>query len=250
MAFDLTGKKVLITGGTAGIGLATAKRFINNGAEVIISGRRDNGADIAQSIGARFIRADMAKDDDIRQLFKQAKQQLNGLNVVINNAGIGGGYSTITESTMDEFDNTFQINTRAAYHVLQQACQHIEDGGNIINTASVSGMEGEGNASIYCATKAVLINFTKTAAIELAARKVRVNSVSPGPIKSEIWEDEEDPTDWCKVMIPLARMGEADEAAAPFHFLAADDSSYITGTNIVVDGGYMAGPSLQSETLI
>ena len=239
----------MITGGTAGIGLATARHFVNHGANVIISGRRDRGKDIAREMGCHFIQADMASPKDIENLFFGAVEHMGKLDVVINNAGIGGETCSLSDADMEIHDEVITINIRAAYQVLKLAVSHMNDGGSIINTASISGMEGETGLSTYCASKAALINLTKTAALELASRKIRVNAISPGPVKSEIWEGE-DPIEWSELVIPLGRIGEPEEVATAFHFLASDAARYITGANLPVDGGYMSGRSEKVSRLI
>ena len=248
MPFSIAGKATLITGGTAGIGFATAKHFAANGANVIICGRRDNGGDIAAEIGCHFIRADMSNPDDIESLFTKAVEHLGKLDVVINNAG-GGKDGLISETDMDDHDFTVTLNMRAAYHVLKLASHYINDGGSIINTASVYGMQGVVGVSSYAATKAALISLTKSASLEFASRGIRVNAISPGPIKSEIWEGE-DPIELSKIVTSLGRIGEASEVATAFHFLASDAASYITGVNLPVDGGFMSGTTVQILDLI
>ena len=231
MPFSISGKATLITGGTAGIGFATAKHFAEQGANVVISGRRDNGAEIAKSIGCHFIQTDLQKPGDIEKLFAGAVEHLGKLDVVINNAGQGGDICDIADADMDLYDEVVTVNMRAAYLVMKLASGHMNDGGSIINTASVSGMEGEIGMSTYCATKAALISLTQTAALELASRGIRVNAISPGPVKSEIWGGE-DPIESCKITIPLGRIGEANEVATAFHFLASNAASFITGANL------------------
>ena len=248
MTFSIAGKATLITGGTAGIGLATARHFAANGANVVICGRRDSGADIAAEIGCHFIRADMSNPEDIENLFTRAVEHLGKLDVVINNAG-GGKSGLISEIDMDDYDYTVTLNMRSAYHVLKLAGQKMSDGGAIINTASVHGMQGVFGESSYAATKAALISLTKTASLEFASRGIRVNAISPGPIKSEIWGGN-DPVERSKIVTSLGRIGEASEVAAAFHFLASDAASYITGVNLPVDGGYMSGKPSQTLDLI
>jgi NAD(P)-dependent dehydrogenase (short-subunit alcohol dehydrogenase family) len=248
MPFSIARKATLITGGTAGIGFATAKHFAANGANVVICGRRDNGSDIAAEIGCHFIRADMSNPDDIENLFTKAVEHLGKLDVVINNAG-GGKDGLISETDMDDHDFTVTINMRAAYHVLKLTSHNMNDGGSIINTASVYGMQGVVGESTYAATKAALISLTKSASLELASRGIRVNAISPGPIKSEIWEGD-DPIEWSKIDTSLGRIGEASEVATVFHFLASDAASYITGINLPVDGGFMSGMTVQITDLI
>ena len=248
MTFSIAGKATLITGGTAGIGLATARHFAANGANVVICGRRDNGDDIAAEIGCHFIRADMSKPEDIENLFARTVEHLGELDVVINNAG-GGKSGLISEIDLDDYDFTVNLNMRSAYHVLKLASHHMKNGGAIINTASVYGMQGVIYESSYAATKAALISLTKSAALEFASRGIRVNAVSPGPIKSEIWAGN-DPVERSKIVTSLGRIGEASEVATAFHFLASDAASYITGINLPVDGGFMAGKPARTLDVI
>lgn len=249
MAFNIKDKRVLITGGTAGIGLAVTERFVEHGAQVIISGRREEGEDIARRIGARFIQADMASEYDVVQLFDRTAKSVGKLDVVINNAGVGHAVTTITDTVLDDYDRTMNINQRAAFQVLQLAPSYMVDGGSIINTASISGVEGGAGSAVYAASKAALVNLTQSSALELASRRIRVNAVSPGPIRTAIWGDI-DGEAFAKLALPLARMGKPEECTGAYHFLASDDSSFITGINLIVDGGYCSGMSPQSEKLM
>ena len=248
MTFEIKGKTVLITGGTAGIGLATARHFAGQGADVVISGRRAEGKKIAHDKGCGFIQADLADLEQIDALFEQALAMLGHLDVVINNAGVGFSDNLIT-SEFEVFQKVIAINLRAATYVMKLAASHVRDGGSIITTTSISGMEGEIGSLGYSVSKAAMLNATKSAALELASRGIRVNAVSPGPVKSEIWEGN-DPLEWSELVIPLGRIGEPEEVATAFHFLASDAASYITGANLVVDGGYTAGRSRAVDSLI
>ena len=249
MPFSVAGKTTLITGATAGIGLATARHFSAQGANVVISGRREEGKNIAEELNCHFIQADMGSPTDVENLLTNSFKYFGKLDVVINNAGIGGEVQTVTETDMAVYDQIMNVNLRAAFQVLKLAPNHMNDGGSIINTASISGMEGEIGSSTYSASKAAFINLTKTAALELAPRNIRVNAISPGPIKSEIWGGE-DPIEWSKLVIPLGRIGEPEEVATVFQFLASDAARYITGANLPVDGGYMSGRSKRVDELI
>lgn len=245
-AFELIGKNALITGGTSGIGLAVAKRFVKYGANVVIGGRREAGDAIAKDIGAQFVQSDLTIDADINALFDQAKHLLGELHIVVNNAGRATSGALVAEQSMSQFDQLFNLNVRSAYQVLQLAAQRVVAGGSIINTASIAAMSGGGNGSVYYASKAAIVSLTKSAALELASKNIRVNAVSPGLIESEIWGDEL-PHESAKKCVPMQRIGTGDEAAAVFHFLASDDSSYVTGGNYLVDGGYCAGPVMRTN---
>ncbi|RED52059.1 SDR family NAD(P)-dependent oxidoreductase [Aestuariispira insulae] len=248
MPFSISGKKVLITGGTAGIGLATAAHFVAQGADVVICGRRESGEEVAREIGCHFVRADMTVPAEIDELFQQTLALLGGLDVVISNAG-GGLDDLITDIPLEDHDFTVALNMRSAFKVLQLAARHVTDGGAIINTASIHGMRGVAGVSSYAATKAALINLTQSAALELGARNIRVNAVSPGLINSEIW-DGEAPVEKAKIVTALGRMGEAAEIATVFHFLASGAASYITGANLSVDAGVTAGTPLSLSALL
>ena len=246
MSFDLSHKNVLITGGTAGIGLAVAQRFAKHGAHVVISGRRLSGEAIAQSIGAHFIQTDISNAEETASLFEKAQTLLGEFNVVVNNAGVGGNSSLIAEQTLVQFAQVFDINVRAAYQVLHLAAGSVSPGGSIINTTSIAATRGGAKGSAYYASKAALLSLTKTAALELADQQIRVNAVSPGLIDSEIWQGVK-PDGWVEKTVPMQRMGSADEAAAVFHFLAADESRYVTGAEYSVDGGYSAGEVMRNS---
>jgi len=245
MAFELTHKKALITGGTAGIGLAVAKRFVEQGAEVVICGRRKEGASIAKTIGAHFIQADLTQSSEIEKVFTQSRTCIGDLDIVVNNAGLAISGKLIAEQDIQQVDQVFELNVRAAYGVLQQAAKCLGRGGVIINTASIAAVNGSAYGSAYYASKAALVSLTKTAALELASQHIRVNAVSPGLIESEIWGGNT-PDALAEKIVPMQRVGTADEAAAVFQFLASDEASYITGANYFVDGGYSAGPVMGS----
>jgi len=249
MTFSVENKRTLVTGGTAGIGFAIAERFARAGAKVVISGRRDEGAAIADAMGAHFIRTDMMVPTEVEALVEQAVEYLGGLDVVVNNAGIAETTGHVTDSDMGALDDMFAVNVRGAYQILKLTPDHMTSGGSIINTASISGTIGEPYLAAYGATKAALISLTKSSALELAKRNIRVNAVNPGLIYSEIWTNGA-PDDYSKLYVPLGRVGEADEVAAAFQFLASDDASYVTGSSLSVDGGLCAGPSAQSRSFI
>ena len=239
--FMLNGKTALVTGGTAGIGLATAKLFVEAGAEVIICGRRDTGEAQAKKIGARFIRADLSQDSDLEALFAQ----LESLDILVNNAGIDLDGTTVAETEIADYDQMFNFNTRAAFQILRAAIPKLRSGGSIVNVASVSGMKGHACSAIYSASKAALINLTQSTALELAGQ-VRVNAVSPGPVATAMWPEDHPYRPLLDTLVPEGRIAQPEEIANAILFLASDAASYITGQNLAVDGGLMAGTSLAS----
>jgi NAD(P)-dependent dehydrogenase (short-subunit alcohol dehydrogenase family) len=236
--FSLSNQIALVTGGTAGIGLATARQFIDSGADVIITGRRDSGADTAREIGARFLRADLSDSGQIEGLFAQ----IDELDILVNNAGVALTGDLIAATSDEVLDTQLNLNVRAAFQVMRSAIPKIRAGGSIVNVASVSASEGNASSAVYNATKAALVNLTRSAALELAGT-IRVNSVSPGPVETDMWPDSAPFKPVLKSLIPLGRLGEPEEIARVIQFLASDASSFVTGQDLVVDGGYLAGPT-------
>ena len=247
--FDLSGKRTLITGGTSGIGRGVAQRFVEAGAQVVISGTRDDGGDVAADVGAAFTRCDVTEPGATEALVLDAAERLGGLDVVVANAGIAASPGEVTDTDMSDYDSIMAVNARAAFELLKHAPAAMADGGSIITTASVSGMEGGAGSSAYAASKAALLNLTQSSALELAARGIRVNAVSPGPIATGMWGDM-DPNQFGRWGLPLGRVGLVEECVGAYHFLAADESRFVTGINLVVDGGYSAGSAPQLSELV
>jgi NAD(P)-dependent dehydrogenase (short-subunit alcohol dehydrogenase family) len=237
-AFSLNKKSALITGGTSGIGLATARQFIAAGAAVIITGRRKSGTETAKELGARFIQADLSSGEEIAALFAQ----IDTLDIVVNNAGIYIDDAALAAIDDDTFDKEFAINVRGAFQVLRAAVLKMKKGGAIVNVASVSGMRGSANSSVYNASKAALINLTQSLALELAGT-IRVNAVSPGPIETEMWPQGDPLLPLMGTFVPMGRIGLPQEVAYTIQFLCSDAASFVTGHNLVVDGGCTAGTS-------
>src|SRR4030095_1917742 len=237
-AFALTDKVALITGGTAGIGHATAKQFVAAGANVIITGRRASGAQIAAELGAHFVPAELAHIAEINALFGQ----IDALDILVNNAGIFPAGASLSATGDDELDRAVAINVRAPFQVLRAAVPKLRTGGSIVNVASVSGMTGGAGSAVYAATKAAIINLTQSLALELAGR-IRVNAVSPGPIATDMWPDSAPLRPLLKTLLPMGRIGQPLEVALAIQFLCSDAASFVTGHNLVVDGCYVAGDS-------
>ena len=238
----LEGKITLVTGGNSGIGLATAKRFAAEGAaKVFVTGRRQNELDAAVAeIGpvAVGVQGDVAKLADLDRLFATIKEQAGRLDVVFANSGVAE-FAPLGAITEEHYDRIFDINVKGLLFTVQGALGLLDQGGAIILNASVVGSKGTPAMSVYSATKAAVRNFARSWSLDLKGRGVRVNVVSPGPIRTPgfgnliPFEVEQQMV----AGIPLGRVGEADEIAKATVFLASDDSSFITGTELFVDGG-------------
>ena len=238
--FSLSGKNALITGGTAGIGLATARRFSRAGARVAIVGRRDATA-VASDMDAVSLKADVSCEEELVDALEAAVASLGKLDIMINNAGIENTGPAIEDASADEFQRVLDINVKAVYNGLRYGPAHMNDGGSIINTASIAGQIGLPGYSHYAASKAAVISMTQNAAMELVGRGIRVNAICPSSVWSEMLPKDHPEVDLVKNLCPMGRIGETEEVAALMHFLAASDCSYITGQGIVIDGGLTAG---------
>jgi NAD(P)-dependent dehydrogenase (short-subunit alcohol dehydrogenase family) len=243
--FSLDGKRTLVTGGTHGIGLAVARRFAERGAEVVITGRRAEGEEIAKQIGGRFIRADFSNDGDIEALFSALSDAPGALDVLINNAGFGIEEGPNQTVDLDDVDRILQVNLRAVILSMKLATPLLTDGASVINTSSISGLQGEPMLSTYGLSKAALNSFTRSMACELAPRRIRVNAVCPGPVETAYWQPDDPQMPIVDYMMPLARVPKAEEIAPLYQYLAADESAMLTGQWLVYDGGFTAGIALQ-----
>jgi NAD(P)-dependent dehydrogenase (short-subunit alcohol dehydrogenase family) len=241
MSKKLDGKVAVITGGSAGIGLATAKRFAEEGATVFITGRRQAELDAAvKEIGAKAVavKADASNMADLAHLFDTVKAAKGRIDILFANAGVYDftPFGTITEET---YDKMFDINVKGVLFTVQQALPLMADGGSIILTGSVAGSKGFESFTVYNATKAAVRSFARTWTSDLKARGIRVNVVSPGPIQTPGFDvfANDDVKQYMKSIVPLGRIGTADEVAKTVLFLASDDASYIAGVELFVDGG-------------
>ena len=242
----LEGKIAVVTGGNSGIGLATAKRFLEEGARVAISGRNQKTLDEAvQTLGKEVlaIKADTAKLDEIEKFLTTVNRKFGKIDVLFINAGVAK-FAPLTETPEALFDEQFDINIKGAYFTIQKAVSHLNDGASIILNTSVAGQTGTPGTSAYSATKAALRSLARTAAAELSDRGIRVNTVAPGPIVTPIFGRTGLPQqvidDWAKDLlgkVPMKRFGQPEEVAGAVAFLASSDSSYVTGVEINVDGG-------------
>ncbi|MFF4653136.1 glucose 1-dehydrogenase [Streptomyces sp. NPDC001380] len=243
---QLDGKTAIVTGGTSGIGLATAQRFAAEGAHVFVTGRRQEALDAAVAqIGPRAtgVRSDVADPADLDRLYAAVAEQGRRIDVLFANAG-GGEFSTLEQVTEKHFDETFGTNVRGMLFTVQKALPLLNDGASVIlagSTAATSGAEAFG---VYAASKAAIRSFSRTWANELKGRGIRVNTLVPGPINTPgnaglapSAEEAAKLHAFFASQVPLGRMGRPEEAAAAALFLASDQSSFVTGTELFVDGG-------------
>jgi NAD(P)-dependent dehydrogenase (short-subunit alcohol dehydrogenase family) len=239
-------KVVVITGGTSGIGLASAKAFAAEGASVFITGRRQDALDAAlKQIGGRVtgVRGDMANLADIDRLYDAVQQQHAQIDVVFANAG-GGELAPLGAITEAHYEQTFGSNVKGVLFTVQKALPLLRDGGSVILTASTTSIKGTGAFSVYSATKAAIRNFARSWILDLKDRRIRVNAVSPGLTDTAGLNDlfgggeqAQGTKDYLVGQIPAGRIGQPEEIAKAVMFLASDEASYINGIELFVDGG-------------
>jgi NAD(P)-dependent dehydrogenase (short-subunit alcohol dehydrogenase family) len=239
----LEGKIAVVTGGNSGIGLATAKQFVKEGAYVFMTGRREPElAAAVKEIGRNVTGAqgDVANLGDLDRLFAQIKREKGKLDIVFANAG-GAKFAPLGTITEEHYDSLFNINVKGLLFTVQKALPLMPDGASIILNASIVASKGSPDWSVYSATKAAVRSFARTWTMDLKARRIRVNAVSPGFTDTAPWHSIEAAGERMKIIssnVPLGRFGTPDEIAKAVVFLASDDSSYITGTELFVDGGF------------
>jgi NAD(P)-dependent dehydrogenase (short-subunit alcohol dehydrogenase family) len=243
----LDGKVALITGGNSGIGLATAKRFVQEGAYVFITGRTQSKLDAAvKQVGTNVtgVQGDVGKLGDLDRLYEQIKKEKGKLDIVFANAGIAQ-YASLGNIDEEHFDSIFNGNVKGMLFTVQKALPLMPDGASVILNASVVATKGMPSTSVYSATKAAVRSFARTWTTDLKARRIRVNTISPGPIDTEglreLFGSSQVGQERLKSIsstVPLGRLGLPDEIAKAVVFLASDDSSYVTGTEFFVDGGF------------
>ncbi|MGW6449870.1 SDR family oxidoreductase [Lentzea sp. NPDC055074] len=233
------GKTVVVTGGSSGIGLAAARRFAGEGAHVFITGRRESELDAAvELIGdATAVRGDVADPADLDRLYDAVRARGRGVDALFANAGVGG-FASLEDTTEEHFDQIFGINVRGTLFSVQKALPLLNDGAAVIVNCSVRADDGVAEFGTYAATKAALRSYVRTWANELKGRGVRVNAISPGTIDTPAVAGlSEEAREGFTAGVPIGRMGTADEVADVVAFLASDQSSFIVGSNLYVDGG-------------
>jgi len=252
----LKGRVAVITGGASGMGLATAERFIDEGASVVIADfNADAGQAAAERLGdrCRFTRCDVAVEDDVAAAVALATDAFGRLDIMFNNAGIGGAFGPITELKADDWDTTFAVLVKGVFLGTKHSARVLIDqgeGGSIINTASIAGLGGGGGPQAYSAAKAAVVNLSRTTAVELAPHSIRVNAICPGLIFTPLMHsgDEADAERVMREFQPLPKRGEASDIAGVALWLASDDSAFVSGESITVDGALLAsGPRIFGE---
>ena len=256
MTGRLDGRVALITGGASGMGLATVRRFVAEGARVVMADLNEESATSAiAELGAgervRFERVDVSAEADVERAVAAAVDAFGQLDIVFNNAGVGGAFGAVTDLHVEDWDYTFAVLVRGVFLGIKHGARQLIEqgwGGSIINTASIAGMSGGGGPLCYSSAKAAVINLTRAAAIELAEHRIRVNAINPGTILTPLMHGGRPD----KVGARLERfvpwpdaVGSPDDIAGAALFLASDDAGYVTGEALVVDGGLTAaGPGL------
>jgi len=254
----LKDRVAVITGGASGMGRGTVMRFLDEGAAVVVADFNEDTGKQTLALAAernhkdrvRFIRTDVAKEADIERMIKLAIAEFGRLDIVFNNAGVGGALGPIWDVDVEEWDYTFDVLAKGVFLGIKHAARAMKQqgqGGSIINTASVAGLSGGAGPAVYSAAKAAVINLTKAAAMQLAGDRIRVNAICPGGILTGL-TDRGDPASAGKRMDsfqPWPEHGKPEHIAGAALFLASDDSEFVTGEALVVDGGLTAaGPDI------
>lgn len=242
----LQGKVAVITGGNSGIGLATAQKLIDEGAQVVITGRRADAVEAAlQQLGpqASAVVGDVSKLSDLNALYEQVRSKFDGIDIIFANAGVAElrHFSEVDET---HYDRIMDINVKGLFFSVQKALPLLNDGASIILNASVVGVKGFPNFSVYAASKAAVRSFARSWATDLKDRQIRVNTLSPGPIETPIYGKLDLPEEAVKRMgegfsqqVPLGRFGQTEDIANAVLYLASSDSAFVNGIDLHVDGG-------------
>jgi NAD(P)-dependent dehydrogenase (short-subunit alcohol dehydrogenase family) len=240
LPFSLKNKAVFITGGASGIGLGTCARFLQDGARVVVADIKAP-PQVVLDAGGVYLAVDVSDRESMVAAFDTAERTIGKLDVIIHNAGAPGRNVHITESDEAVLDRLVALNFYGTYYLLKYGPRHMNDGGAIITTASVAGLQQNEGFFDYSATKAAVISMTKTAAVELGLRGIRCNAVAPGPVRTPMLPPGHVLNTLAKQLSALGRIAEVDDLVGVYHFLASDESRYVTGHTMVVDGGRLTG---------
>jgi len=254
MSDRLADDTALVTGGSSGIGRAIALRFARAGADIVVADTRDTPREGGEPTHdrieaetdqrAEFVDTDVSRIEDIETAVAAATDTFGGLDVMVNNAGVFRADQPVESVAADDYDWLVDINLRGVYFGSKLAAEVMTDqetGGSIVNLSSIAGLVGYPGASVYCASKGGITNLTRALALELGPEGVRVNAINPGVIETAMTTDDSHVAGTMDERIPLRRDGQPDDVADAALFLASDDAAYVTGHNLVVDGGYTAG---------
>jgi NAD(P)-dependent dehydrogenase (short-subunit alcohol dehydrogenase family) len=252
MADTLAGKSALVTGAASGIGRAIAERFAAEGASVTVADirrePREGGTPTDEVITdqgdtAQFVETDVSAIEDVRAVVERTVDEFGGLDVIVNNAGVFPGSQPIENVDEEDYHWLMNINLKGVYFGSTLAAEQMrkqDEGGSIINISSIAGIVGYDNASVYCASKGAITNLSRELALELGPERIRVNAINPGVIETAMTTQDAAVAGTMNEQIPLQRDGQPDDIAGTALFLASEDAAYVTGHNLVVDGGYTA----------
>jgi NAD(P)-dependent dehydrogenase (short-subunit alcohol dehydrogenase family) len=254
-------KVAVITGGASGMGRATVQRFLHEGARVVVADyNAATGGELIETLAEEgyeesvsFLRTDVASEQDVANMLAHAVECFGALDILFNNAGVGGAVGPLTETSVEDWDYTFDVLAKGVFLGIKHAARIMRPagrGGSIINTASIAGLSGDGGPLVYSAAKAAVINLTQSAAVELAGDRIRVNAICPGFIATPLAErgDPEGTRRAFDTSQPWPEHGTSEHIAGAALFLASDDAEFVTGEKLVVDGGLTAsGPELSRK---
>ena len=245
--FSLKDNVAVITGGTSGIGLKAAERFLAAGAKVVIAGRKD-GTEVAEKIGATFVQCDVSSEESVSALMEAAQSTYGNIDIIVNNAGANFGYDVLMDTDVSNFDKNFNINTKGVVYGIKYGVPRMNDGGRIVNVSSAAGLQGVAYLSPYVASKWAVIGITRTAAVELGEKGIRCNAICPTSVNTPMANTPEGQPQLRmeRKAVPLGRIAEPEEIAAMIHFLASTDCNFINGQALAVDGGFTAGMSINA----
>ncbi|MGW0630680.1 SDR family NAD(P)-dependent oxidoreductase [Streptomyces sp. NPDC002758] len=252
----LDGRVVIVTGAARGQGEQEARLFVEEGARVVVADVLDEeGEALAKEVGAQYVHLDVGREDDWQRAVAAAKKVYGRIDGLVNNAGILR-FNALVDTPLDEFMQVVQVNQVGCFLGMKTVAPELTDGGTIVNTASYTALTGMAAVGTYAATKHAILGLTRVAALELAARGIRVNAICPGAIDTAMsnparLDPDADPAEMNRALdalyrklVPLGRIGRPEEVARLALFLSCEDSSYITGQPFVIDGGWLAGVSV------